>query len=74
MSRIADDQERRRLYSEGRAEFMRLLETEARDEAGASGDPPPPGSGERPAARMASPTEDPVPAGGGADPEVEGRR
>ena len=32
------------------------------------------GSGERPAARMASPTEDPVPAGGGADPEVEGRR
>ena len=34
MSRVDDADERRRLFSQGRAEFLRLLETEARDEAG----------------------------------------
>ena len=34
MSQVDDADERRRLFSQGRAEFLRLLETEAQDEAG----------------------------------------
>lgn len=33
MSEVTDDDERRRIYTQGRAEFLRLLETEAGDEA-----------------------------------------
>ncbi len=38
MSQAADADERRRMFTQGRAEFLRLLETESGDEAGAGPD------------------------------------
>ena len=38
MSQVADADERRRMFTQGRAEFLRLLETESGDEAGAGPD------------------------------------